>query len=834
MDPIVIRGAREHNLKNISLEIPRNRLVVITGVSGSGKSSLALDTLYVEGQRRYIESLSPYVRQILSQRARPDVDSIEGLSPAIALEAKGLSSNPRSTVGTVTEIYDHLRLLFARLGAPFCPKCGQEVRAQSVAQVVDQIMHLPKESRLHVLAPLKPAGDCRKELEELRRAGFVRVEVDGSLHSLEEDLESLAFKTLDLLVDRLILRPGIEKRVADSLETALRYGGHIAKVKVLEGKEWSFSPKPICASCRISLPEPTPSLFSFNHPEGACPLCRGLGSEAEEEIHPRPCPACQGKRLRPESLLFCLEGKNIAQVAALPLKEALTFVTSLSFSPPQAEIASPILKGIRERLELLLHAGLGYLTLDRPLATLSRGEAQRLRLATQLGLGLSGILYILDEPSVGLHPRDNEKLLSILRQLQARGNSIVVVEHDREIISAADFVIDMGPGAGEAGGKIVALGSPQEIQAHPHSLTGRYLRGELTVPCPSPHHRENHGWLHIRGARHHNLKNISLAIPLGRLTCVTGVSGSGKSSLVLDVLYAHLASLLHGRKTPCGEVDEIRGWESLRRVLQVDQTPLGRTPRSNPAIYTGLLTPLRELFAQLPEARLRGYTAERFSFNSKGGRCEACGGEGVRAVEMLFLPDLYVTCEACQGRRYNRETLTVKYRGLSIADVLDLTVDQALEVLGHIPALHSRLETLREVGLGYLRLGQPAPTLSAGEAQRVKLARELSRRQAGPTLYILDEPTTGLHMADVARLLGVLRKLVDEGHTVVVIEHQLDIVGAADFVVDLGPEAGEEGGNIVVMGTPEKVANCPQSHTGRFLKTYIQSQSRVDSRQEKT
>jgi excinuclease ABC subunit A len=852
VDKIIIRGAREHNLKNISLEIPRGQLVVITGVSGSGKSSLAFDTIYAEGQRRYVESLSAYVRQFLSQRARPDVDSIEGLSPAIAIEQRSISKNPRSTVGTVTEIADYLRLLFARVGTPFCPRCGRQISAHSIPQMVDRILVLPQGSQVHILAPLaqrrsggtglKPV--LLKELRELRKAGFVRVVIDGTFHNLEEDEVPVDPHIVDLLVDRLAIKPGVQRRLAtrlaDSLETALRYGNDVVKVKTLGGEEWLFTQKLVCPQCGVSHPELTPRLFSFNSPEGACPACRGLGfcadrdrdrdkegvvgwSLSDSSVSAMACSTCQGTRLRAESCLVRIQGKNIAQVSAMPLKEAYTFFSSLLLGPQQAEVARPVLREIIDRLGFLLDVGLDYLTLDRPSATLSSGEGQRIRLATQIGSGLSGVLYILDEPSVGLHQKDTAQLLAALKRLQGLGNSVLVVEHDREVILAADFVVDLGPGAGEQGGQVIAQGNPQEVMAHPHSLTGRYLREELTLPLPSRCRLQDRGRLIIKGARQHNLRGISVSIPLGKMTCVTGVSGSGKSSLVIDTLYRHLAFLLHGKKAEGRDVDEVSGWQSIERIVRVDQTSIGRTPRSNPATYTGLFTPLRELFAQLPEARVRGYTPERFSFNARGGRCEACCGDGVTAVEMHFLPDVYVTCEVCQGRRYNRETLEVKYKGKSIAEVLDLTVAQALAFLGAIPAIRSRLETLRDVGLDYLCLGQPAPTLSGGEAQRVKLARELSRRSGGQTLYILDEPTTGLHFADVARLLEVLQQLVDSGNTVIIIEHNLDVIRAADFIIDLGPGAGEKGGEVVVVGTPEEVAYCPSSYTGEFLRRFFSS-----------
>ena len=834
---IVIRGARQHNLKNIDLEIPRDRLVVITGVSGSGKSSLAFNTIYAESQRRYVESLSAYARQFLERMERPDVDSIEGLSPAIAIEQKGTSRSPRSTVGTLTEIYDFLRLLFARVGRPHCWECGEEIAAVTIEEIVDRLMALPAQSQLQVLAPVKVGQEnFHAELDRLARAGFARVRIDGEIYELGDELlvKKRTF-TIDLVVDRLVLRPGIEKRLADSLEIASRYGGEVVKAAVArpDGKneELVFSRKSVCLKCGTSYPEITPRLFSFNSPEGACPICGGLGrvldekqtidDEENENIEAPPCPACGGARLRKEALHVLIAGKNIAEVSAMPIADALAFLTAIALSPREAAIAERILREIIDRLKFLVRVGVDYLSLDRPAATLSGGESQRVRLATEIGSGLVGVLYVLDEPSVGLHPRDNERLLALLRELRDSGNSVLVVEHDREAILAADHVVDMGPGAGVAGGEIVAQGSPEDIIASEASLTGGYLAGRLRMPLPGERRRGSGRALSIRGARTNNLKGVDVDIPLGAITCVTGVSGSGKSSLVVDTIYPALAGKLHGAELKPGAYDELRGSEDFDNVINVDQNPIGRTPRSNPATYTDLFPHIRDVFAQLPEARMRGFAPGRFSFNAKGGRCEACQGEGMVKIEMHFLPDVYVPCAVCRGRRYNRETLEILYKGRSIADVLDLTVNEAIEFLGNFPAVRRKLETLRDVGMGYVRLGQSATTLSGGEAQRIKLARELSKRSAGKTLYILDEPTTGLHFDDIRKLLDVLNRLADAGSTVLVIEHNLDVIKAADFVIDLGPEAGGAGGQIIASGTPEQIASTKNSSTGRFLKSVL-------------
>jgi excinuclease ABC subunit A len=843
-EKIIIKGAREHNLKDIDLEIPRDQLVVITGVSGSGKSSLAFDTLYAEGQRRYVESLSAYARQFLEQMERPDVDSIDGLSPAISIEQKNASQSPRSTVGTVTEIYDYLRLLFARIGRPHCYQCGREISVQTIQQIVDQLLSLPPQTRIHILAPIAVGrkGEYRRELKELAKAGFGRVKIDRVLYELggEVSLNKNHRHDIDLLVDRLALREGIEKRLADSLEVASHYGHEVIKVEIFsnaepeEGVERIFSQKFACVRCGVSYPEITPRLFSFNSPHGACPACGGLGSQGNEgwlseslqsfgNLH--PCTECKGTRLRKESLHVKLGGKNIAEITSLSLKETLKFLTAIELSQQEKPIAQRILKEVISRLQFMVEVGLDYLTLDRASATLSGGEAQRIRLATQIGSSLAGVLYILDEPSIGLHQRDNARLLSILRRLRDLGNTVLVVEHDRETILEADHVIDMGPGAGVNGGEVVAQGTPQEVMTNERSLTGHYLSGHMEISVPARRRKGSGKVLVLKGARQNNLKSITVEFPIGAMTCVTGVSGSGKSSLVIDILYRGMAQRLYRSKERAGLFDEILGWEHFDTVISIDQAPIGRTPRSNPATYTGLFNYVRDLFAQLPEARVRGYKPGRFSFNVKGGRCEACAGDGIIRIEMHFLPDMFVTCEVCGGLRYNRETLEVLYKGRSIADILDFTVTQALEIMGSVPPIRERLETLKDVGLGYLHLGQAAPTLSGGEAQRIKLARELSRRSTGKSLYILDEPTTGLHFDDIKKLLDVLNRLIDVGNTVIVIEHNLDVVKSGDYVVDLGPEGGDLGGEVVACGTPEEVALVPYSYTGQFLKRILQSRA---------
>jgi excinuclease ABC subunit A len=916
-DRIIVRGAREHNLKNIDLEIPRDQLVVITGLSGSGKSSLAFDTIYAEGQRRYVESLSAYARQFLEQMEKPEVDSIEGLSPAISIEQKTTSKNPRSTVGTVTEIYDYLRVLFARIGVPHCPSCGRVIAAQTVQQMVDRILGQAPGTRLLVLAPVVRGrkGEYRKLFFDLARQGFTRVRVNGALHELPAEIELARNRkhTIEVVVDRIVVRENLGARLADSLETALRLADGVAVVEpVGEGGPMVFSERLACAACGLSFPEVSPRMFSFNSPYGACPECSGLGTryeidpdrlvpnaerslkagalvawqgretqyvkktlevlarrhafsletpwgklrksardvilhgerdggwegvvaalerryresqsedtrrEIEQFMAERPCPACGGSRLRPESLGLKIAGRSIADVVRLSVRAAAGVFDELTLSERDATIARRVLKEIRERLGFLVNVGLEYLTLDRPSGTLSGGEGQRIRLATQIGSSLVGVLYILDEPSIGLHQRDNRRLLDTLKRLRDLGNTVLVVEHDEETIRSADFVVDLGPGAGELGGHVVATGTPDEIAANPASLTGRYLAGVEEIPRP-PARRRGHGqWITIHNPREHNLQGMAVRIPLGTFTCVTGVSGSGKSTLVNDILYRALAQMLHRAQERPGAHDRVEGAQHLDKVVDIDQSPIGRTPRSNPATYTGVFTFIRTLFARTPEARMRGYQPGRFSFNVKGGRCEACQGDGLVKIEMHFLPDVYVTCEVCKGRRYNRETLDVRYKASSIADVLDMTVREALGFFEAVPVIRDKLRTLDEVGLDYIRLGQSATTLSGGEAQRVKLATELSRRATGRTLYILDEPTTGLHFADIRKLLEVLNRLVDQGNTVVIIEHNLDVIKTADWVIDLGPEGGDAGGRVVATGTPEHVATrADVSYTGQFLR----------------
>jgi excinuclease ABC subunit A len=921
-DRIVIRGAREHNLKNIDLEIPRDRLVVVTGLSGSGKSSLAFDTIYAEGQRRYVESLSAYARQFLEQMEKPDVDSIEGLSPAISIEQKTTSKNPRSTVGTVTEIYDYLRVLYARVGTPHCPKCGQVIAAQTVQQMVDRVLTLAPGTRIAVLAPIVRGrkGEYRKLFFDLRRQGYSRVRVNGAVRELGEaeiDLDKNRKHTIEVVVDRLVVKPAIAARLADSLETSLKLADGVVVVETVDsGQAFVFSERLACTRCAVSFPEMSPRMFSFNNPFGACPECGGLGTrfeldpelvvpdpgrslrqgalapwvgretvyfkqtlkilsrrrrfsletpwrdlpkatrdlvlsgtgeagefegmlgvlarrykettseearaEIERYMSERPCPACRGGRLRPESLAVRVAGRSIQELCALTIKDAGEAFDALTLAEREQTIARRVLKEIRERLGFLRDVGLEYLTLDRPAGTLSGGEGQRIRLATQIGSSLVGVLYILDEPSIGLHQRDNRRLLDTLLRLRDLGNTVLVVEHDEETIRAADHVIDLGPGAGELGGYVVATGSPPEILADPKSLTGRYLSGDLAIPLPPVRRTGTGKWLTIHGAREHNLKGMPVRIPLGTFTCVTGVSGSGKSTLVNDILYRALAQVFHRAQDKPGAHERIEGLQHLDKVINIDQSPIGRTPRSNPATYTGLFTFIRSLFAMTPDARARGYAPGRFSFNVKGGRCEACQGDGLVKIEMHFLPDVYVTCEVCKGRRYNRETLEIQYKGQSIAGVLEMTVREALAFFDAVPPIKQKLQTLHDVGLDYIRLGQAATTLSGGEAQRVKLSAELSRRATGRTLYILDEPTTGLHFADIQRLLDVLTRLVEQRNTVVVIEHNLDVIKTADHVVDLGPEGGEAGGRVVATGTPEGVAGqAERSYTGRFLQRVL-------------
>ncbi len=929
---IVIRGAAEHNLKRIDVRIPRNRLVVVTGVSGSGKSSLAFDTLFAEGQRRYVESLSAYARQFLEQMEKPDVESIEGLSPAISIEQKSVQKNPRSTVGTVTEIYDYLRVLFARAGKPHCWSCGKPIASQSVQQIVDAVLALPEGTKVQVLAPIVRGrkGVYRKELREAAGKGFVRVRVNGEVRDLGEEIELDKHKkhTIEIVVDRVVVRPDLKGRLADSVETALETAAGLVVVDVGGERDLLFSRHLACPDCGVSVPELAPRNFSFNSPYGACPDCDGLGvrrafdralllrdedkplrdgalawgdanwhqvlesslfrafrvdpgtpyrklpaafkkvlwegagdrefeftwkgrrstyawtrkwegilpllerryretdsesrrEELEKHMSTHPCPGCGGARLRRESLAVKVGGKSLAEHVAAPVSKAARFYESLSLDPREAAIAAPVLKEIKERLGFLENVGLGYLALDRGAATLSGGEAQRIRLATQIGSRLTGVLYILDEPSIGLHQRDNRRLLETLLAIRDLGNTVIVVEHDEETIRAADWVVDLGPGAGELGGEVVAEGVPSAIEASKRSLTGAYLSGRERIEPPERRREGNGKALRVLGASEHNLKEIDVEFPLGTFTCVTGVSGSGKSTLVNEILHRALSRALHEAEALPGAHRKIEGMAHVDKVIDIDQSPIGRTPRSNPATYVGLFTPIRELFSLVPEARARGYKPGRFSFNVKGGRCEACSGDGVLRIEMHFLPDVYVTCDTCHGKRYNRETLEIHYKGRHIAEVLEMTVHQALAFFEAVPQIREKLQTLQDVGLGYIRLGQPATTLSGGEAQRIKLSKELSRRATGRTVYLLDEPTTGLHFDDIKKLLLVLERLVDHGNTVIVIEHNLDVIKTADWIVDLGPEGGDEGGRIVAAGPPEAVARVPASRTGRFLRDLL-------------
>ncbi len=955
LDKIIIKGAREHNLKNIDLEIPRDKLVVITGLSGSGKSSLAFDTIYAEGQRRYVESLSAYARQFLGQMEKPDVDYIEGLSPAISIDQKGASRNPRSTVGTVTEIYDHLRLLFARIGHPHCPNCGREIQQQASQQIVDAVHALPEGSRIMIMAPLvrDRKGEHQAIFDDIRKAGYVRVRVDGRLYDVSEqiDLDKNKKHTIEVVVDRLVISGpddgngqhetnGDRARIADSVETALKLGAGIVLISVIDGEELLFSEHFACVHCGISVGEIAPRTFSFNSPHGACPACTGLGTSleidpdlvipnkdltlAEGAIQPfarmsttetwyarvleavakkhgfpmdvpvsklkpehlkvvlygtggapvtvraenryghkreyemayegvipnlerryketdsdymrmeierymasKPCPVCKGQRLKPESLSVTITGKNIVQVTRMSVIEALRWIEELQgkghdgsspLSQREQTIAYLVLKEIVARLGFLVDVGLDYLTIDRAAASLSGGEAQRIRLATQIGSSLMGVLYILDEPSIGLHQRDNRRLIRTLERLRDLGNTVLVVEHDEETMRTADWIVDLGPGAGEHGGFVVCAGPLDTMMACPDSITGAFLRGDRVIPTPSRRRPGNGKAIVVRGARENNLKNIDVTIPLGQFVCVTGVSGSGKSTLIAEILYKRLAQVIYKARERPGAHDRIDGIEFLDKVINIDQSPIGRTPRSNPATYTGVFTAIRDIFATVPEARLRGYAPGRFSFNVKGGRCEACQGDGIVRIEMQFLPDVYVPCEVCKGKRYNRETLEIRYKGKNISEVLEMTVEESLTFFENIPAIKNKLVTLNDVGLGYIHLGQPATTLSGGEAQRVKLASELSRRATGRTLYILDEPTTGLHFADVERLLDVLNRLVDAGNSVLVIEHNLDVIKTADWIIDLGPEGGEAGGLVIAEGAPEAVAELDRSYTGQYLR----------------
>ena len=935
---IRIRGARENNLKELNVDIPRNQFVVFTGLSGSGKSSLAFDTIYAEGQRRYMESLSSYARQFLGQMEKPNVDSIEGLPPAISIDQKSTNRNPRSTVGTVTEIYDYFRLLYARIGIPHCPKCGKVISRQSVDQMVDQIMALPERTRIQLLAPVVRGrkGRHEKVLEQAKRSGYVRVVIDGSQYELSEEitLDKNLKHNISIIVDRLSVKPGIEKRLTDSVENVLDLADGLLVVDTMDGNQLNFSQSFSCPDCGISMEEIEPRSFSFNNPFGACPSCAGLGYKmefdedlmipdktvsiadgaitvlgwqsctdkssytraildalAEEydfslstpfceypkkihdiliygtngksvEVHYRgqrgvgvydvafegliknverryretgsdttkqeyetfmrvtPCQACRGQRLKPTSLGVTVGDKNIFEVTSLSIDNLQEFMKNLELSDQQLLIGKQILKEIRARVRFLADVGLNYLTLARGTASLSGGEAQRIRLATQIGSGLVGVAYILDEPSIGLHQRDNDKLLATLKHLRDLGNSLIVVEHDEDTMRAADCVVDIGPGAGEHGGQLVAIGTAEDLMKNPNSITGKYLSGELKIPVPAER-RKPTGWLKVVGAKEHNLKNINVSFPLGVMTCVTGVSGSGKSSLVNEILYKRLARDLNRARTIPGEHKDIIGMEQLDKVIDIDQSPIGRTPRSNPATYTGLFDQIRDLFAATQDAKARGYKKGRFSFNVKGGRCEACGGDGILKIEMHFLPDVYVPCEVCHGKRYNRETLEVKYKGKSIYDVLNMTVEEALEFFKPVPSIFRKLQTLYDVGLSYIRLGQPSTTLSGGEAQRIKLAAELSRRGTGKTIYILDEPTTGLHFADVHKLVEILHRLSEGGNTVVVIEHNLDVIKTVDYIIDIGPEGGDGGGTVIACGTPEEVAKSPVSYTGKYVEKYL-------------
>ena len=935
---IKIRGANENNLKNLDVDIPRNELVVLTGLSGSGKSSLAFDTIYAEGQRRYMESLSSYARQFLGQMEKPDVESIEGLSPAISIDQKSTNRNPRSTVGTVTEIYDYFRLLYARIGIPHCPKCGREIKKQTVDQMVDQLMKLPERTRLQLLAPVVRGrkGTHAKLLEQARKSGYVRVQIDGNLYELSEEIQLDKNKkhNIEIVVDRLIVKEGIEKRLTDSIETVLNLAEGRLMVDTMDGNILNFSQSFACPDCGISIDEIEPRSFSFNNPFGACPSCYGLGYKMEFDVdlmipdktlsiqegaitvlgwqsctdkgsfsraildalaeeygfdlntpfeqYPQkvqdilihgtdgkkvkvhykgqrgegvydvafegliknverryketgsdsikqeyetfmritPCPSCKGQRLKPEALAVTVGDKNIHEVTSLSISSLQRFMDELKLTPTQEMIGEQVLKEIRARVGFLVNVGLEYLTLSRATGTLSGGEAQRIRLATQIGSGLVGVAYILDEPSIGLHQRDNDKLLATLKHLRDLGNSLIVVEHDEDTMREADCIVDIGPGAGEHGGELVAIGTAEEIMENPNSITGQYLSGKKKIPVPKER-RKPTGYLTIRKAAENNLKNIDVKIPLGVMTCVTGVSGSGKSSLVNEILYKSLARKLNHARTIPGKHKCIEGVEQLDKVINIDQSPIGRTPRSNPATYTGVFDQIRDLFAATSDAKARGYKKGRFSFNVKGGRCEACSGDGILKIEMHFLPDVYVPCEVCHGKRYNRETLEVKFKGKSIYDVLNMTVEEALEFFDHIPSIKRKIQTLYDVGLSYIRLGQPSTELSGGEAQRIKLATELSKRGTGKTIYILDEPTTGLHFADVHKLIEILRRLSEGGNTVVVIEHNLDVIKTADYIIDIGPEGGDQGGTVIASGTPEEIAKNPLSYTGRYVSKYL-------------
>jgi excinuclease ABC subunit A len=829
---IVIRGAREHNLKDIELQIPRNRFTVITGPSGSGKSSLAIDTIYAEGQRRYVESLSAYARQFLEQLQKPDVDYIEGLSPSIAINQKTVAKSPRSTVGTITEVYDYMRVLYTRIGKPLCYKCDTPITSQDATTIIDTVMALPPKSRLQILSPIvrDRKGEYKKELQQMRAEGFVRARIDGNAVDLTEDiaLERHKRHTIEIVIDRLIIKPNIERQLKSAIETALTYTDTVVINLIDEDRDIPISRTMACPKCGISYPEITPRFFSFNSKLGACPSCNGLGfSNMEEDTSEangfRTCKSCRGMRLRKEALSIMIGGNSIGEFARMSVHEALGFTGGLELKKREQTIAERILKEVKDRLSFIDNVGLGYLTLERPSLSLSGGEAQRIRLATQIGSTLTGVLYVLDEPSLGLHPRDCRKLLKSLSKIRDHGNTVVVVEHDEDTIRWADNIVDMGPGAGLSGGWVVATGSPSEIEENERSITGRFLKGTESIPL-SLKRRTPNGYVEVLGASEFNLKDIDASFPLGVLCCVTGVSGSGKSTLVMEILHKSLIKSLHkvsrewvNEPVP-GRHKNIKGIEQIDRVVCVEQSQLGRTPRSNPATYTGVFTYIRDLFFQLPESRVRGYKASRFSFNLTGGRCETCKGEGMQKVGMHFLPDVLVPCDTCGGKRYNKETLDIKYKGKDISEVLSMTASEALEFFGPVPHIRQRLEVVEDVGLGYLQLGQPAPTLSGGEAQRIRLSRELGKRPTGKTLYILDEPTTGLHFVDVQRLLNVLNSLVDRGNTVVIIEHNPEIVKSADYIIDLGPGGGEDGGRIVAEGTPEYICTVKESYTGKFLK----------------
>ncbi len=830
-DAIVIKGAREHNLKGIDLTIPRKRITVITGPSGSGKSSLAIDTIYSEGQRRYVESLSAYARQFIEQLQKPDVDSIEGLSPSIAINQKTVAKSPRSTVGTITEIYDYMRVLYTRIGKPFCYKCGSPIATQDAEAIIERVKSLPEGSRLQILSPIirDRKGEYKKELQQMRAEGFVRARIDGEMVDLTQDISLKRHQrhTIEIVIDRFKIKPSIERPLRSAIETALGYSDTVVLNLMDRDQDIPLSRTMACPGCGISYPEITPRFFSFNSRLGACPVCRGLGfmdieEDAEELDGQRPCRECDGLRLRKEALFIRIAERNIGEFSRMPVKDAHSFIQGLKLTERERTIASRVLKEVLDRLDFIERVGLGYLTLDRTSLTLSGGEAQRIRLATQMGSSLTGVLYVLDEPSMGLHPRDCTRLLESLSAIRDAGNTVIVVEHDEETMRWADNIVDMGPGAGLRGGWVVASGPVEEIEKNTRSITGSFLSGAQSIPLPSVR-RTPSGHIEVLGASEFNLKNIDVKIPLGVFTCVTGVSGSGKSTLVFDILYGALRKRLYGGAVRPGRHRGIKGAEKIDRVVCVEQSPLGRTPRSNPATYTGVFTLIRNLFAQLQEARVRGFTASRFSFNLPGGRCEDCGGDGMRKVEMHFLPDVYIPCETCRGRRYNRETLDIKYRDKDVSEVLEMTASEALRFFGSIPKLRQKLEVMEDVGLGYLRLGQPAPTLSGGEAQRIRLSRELAKKSTGKTLYILDEPTIGLHFVDIEKLLNVLNTLVDMGNTVLVIEHNPDILKSADYLIDLGPEGGDEGGRLVAEGVPEEVSMCEASHTGRFLREKVKA-----------